>query len=1068
MILKLKDVVELTDLASKVYRGLHPEEYVGRLAPSLGLILQRDLRIANVEVSFEFLNPIIFLSSTYFREPIKEALKIVNTALQGVGGASVLSLTHAMGLGKTHFLTLLYHLYVNIIDQDLWTKLEYEHPDIQDILTKETNYKLDVARKTLIIPVDLKYLPLNFKPYEALIEFMRKVFEKKKLFLKQAGVSEPKINDFERLLEKLKMYEPKDAARALCNFIEGFGITIPVLIIIDELYASVVESIMGASEEYANNLTKALIFISALVDELQGREPIILVYASAQQDIERWAHVKSLRKETWAELLKEAVTFFEDRMRRFSVKSVKDVTEEEALEIIKKRIVRFKLPPEKVLNEENLSTLKSVIAEILNVDEAEQFIKELKDTYPFSPVYKDFIRKITAPAYSGELSNAQHLRDLIKISSSVLGKVIDDEESSLVSTAHIEHDDIKHTLQEDSAKLWWSNVILWHKYTIEKARDSDESRMLKGAVQAVYIKSITDNIVDLIQMLRLKPDTLPLENIKRRALHQRELIFSLIGIININKLSKYYHKIFDELENAPYIHVIERSDGRYYLASFIGNPIQMISNIRDEELRKLKDERGELKVDKALQYLGDMLREYELISQFKKEASLNFEFIGLESFKDNSFLTYLDRSIFSILLLSPINVAEKTFAENIGLRELICGIKNALEQNRNKIKHLNMFSIIIPYMDKDTLRMLVTSLAEIKASNIVLEMFKEPETLNTIARQELERRKDLKDFARRRGFEEELRLIFIEILTKLRERLESFAQLLTSSAVQNFTSDYISIFKKIIAYNPITDSFEEQEITVVKSEREARDLYSVIASLPIWIADTVKSKLNVANAGEIKASLENWIKNKLVKSEYVRKELINRGESRFKIQTIKDGLIRGWRDIPVKPISIQAVENAIKALSGVKISIEDKDIELIELIVGEEDLIIKKIERLPPPPPPAPKGIKGFVVSGTDNAVILLSSFIARNSWLTENIKTFHVEAQLQVKGEEKTEILIKGPSSKLIDLAKSVIQYLNKYRNEVSLCQVSAQLSSEISKEKVLSELEKIGLKIGSVSFIE
>jgi predicted AAA+ superfamily ATPase len=104
VVVRLNDAVRLTDLADKVYKNLEPEKYVGKLAPSLGLIVQRDLGIADVEVSEEFLNPVTFLLFTYFREPVKEALRSINEALQGRGENSVVfPLTHAMGLGKTHF-----------------------------------------------------------------------------------------------------------------------------------------------------------------------------------------------------------------------------------------------------------------------------------------------------------------------------------------------------------------------------------------------------------------------------------------------------------------------------------------------------------------------------------------------------------------------------------------------------------------------------------------------------------------------------------------------------------------------------------------------------------------------------------------------------------------------------------------------------------------------------------------------------------------------------------------------------------------------------------------------------
>jgi hypothetical protein len=284
-------------------------------------------------------------------------------------------------------------------------------------------------------------------------------------------------------------------------------------------------------------------------------------------------------------------------------------------------------------------------------------MEKLKAAYLFSPIYEEFVRKLVVPVYGGDFSNAQHLRDLIKISSSVLGRAIDDGESTLVSIAHIEHDDIKHCLQEDSAKLWWSNVMTWNSYIDNKYQDLGKKKTLRYAVRSIYVKSVTDNVVDLIEMLRLKPETLIPETISRRALHQRDLILSLVGAVKANELGKL-HGILDELENMPYIHVIRRDDARYYLTSFVSNPLQVISSIGDEILKRLRDQKGELDIARAINYLREKLREYMLVGQFKEKALLNFEFIKLGDFDNDSFLKYLDNSEFTVLLISPLEVED--------------------------------------------------------------------------------------------------------------------------------------------------------------------------------------------------------------------------------------------------------------------------------------------------------------------------------------------------------------------------------------------------------------------------
>jgi len=1068
VVVRLKDTVKLTELASRVYRGLHPEEYVGKLAPSLGLVVQRDLRVASVGVSYEFLDPVTFLLLTHFREPVKEALGAVNTALQRGGGGVVLSLTHAMGLGKTHFLTILYHLYVNIPDQ--WEKLAnlaMQRPDVEDLLKtlRDINYKVDVARKTLVFPIDLKYLPVGYNHYEALFEYLKRVLERKRSWLKQE-IPEKKLVEFENLLGELSKYKPKEAARAFSKALSGLGIVAPVLILVDELYASVVEAILGESRDYADHLRSVLVFISSLVDELQGKEPVVLIYASAQQDVQRWRNVKDVDvKEDWAKLLREAVGLFEDRMQRFSMKSVKEVTEEEALEIVKKRVVEFQAPLSSILRE--FEKVEHVLADIVGADVASRFMERLKITYPFSPIYEEFVRKLVVPVYGGDFSNAQHLRDLIKISSSVLGRAIEDEESSLASIAHIEHDDIKHCLQEDSAKLWWSNVVSWDKYIDSKYKDPGEKKILKNAVRSIYAKSVTDNVIDLVEMLRLKPETLTPESISRRALHQRDLALSLVGSVKVDELGKCY-RILDELENMPYVHVIRRDEVRYYLTSFIGNPLQMISGIWDELLKGLRNEKGELDVARVLNYLGEKLREYELVSQFKEKAPLNFEFIKLEDFDNNNFLKYIDSSEFTALVLSPLDVAEKMLLKGVNIEGVVGKVKESLERNKNEIKALNMFAVVMPLVDKESLERLLMALVKIEASQKALNIFTSVEALDTIASQEIERRRDLRDYMVRRGLaEDELRRIVVEIIAKLKERLESFAQQLTATSVQDFASEYTSLFDKAISYDPASGTFVDKPLTV-KAEGEIRDLNRVFASAPIWIANTIIGTLNIKHASDIKAQLQSWI-TKFVEKDHIRRELIEKNMYELEIESIKEALIRGWPEIPIKPRSIQAIEVAIENLNG--ITIEDKVVGKIELRVEDKRLILKKL-RLQPPPPRPPKGVKGFTIRSVDNVSIFLNSLATtaaiQRGALLEKIRTLHIHTELELEEREVEKMVatvdVKGPIVALLDLVESLTRYFNRYRDSIRQCDLQVELTSEVSEEIVVQELRRFGIRTESV----
>jgi hypothetical protein len=1059
MIPSLRNVVDLSELASKVYIPLNPQEYVGRLAPSLGLIIQRDLSIQEVVVSNEFLDPLTFLSTTYFSDTIKDTLRMVNTALQRVGDPVVLRLTHAMGRGKTHFLVLLYHLYLNI--PFMFDKLAESQQDVYGTLTKGTSYKVDVARKTLIIPIDLMHIPTGYMPYDALMVIMGKVFERKRGLLVKEGIPERELNEFTKTLRELSRYKPLDAARKFSEALARLGVTIPILIIIDELYAGVLRS-LGASIDYNDSLESVLRFISNLVEELRARQPVVVVYASALQDEQRWR----VEKSRIAVGLRGAVEFFEDRMGRYSPASVRDISVDEALQIVKKRILRLKVSQDLILKD--IGGLRDTLSQIVGADEARRFINELKDAYPFSPTYKELVVKLVVPAYSGEFSYAQHLRDLIKVSSVVLSRALQDEESYLVSLAHVEHEDIKHLLDPLSANEWKANVESWRRYIDifrGKARGPAEVKMLEGAIRAVYVKSVTDNIWDLIRMSSVNPDHLSREDIERRALHQRRLILSLVGPVDVSKLG-VYQRVLAELDNIPFIHSAERSDGRYYYASLISNPIQILDNIREGELRRLRDERRELKVKEALEYLSEVFSEYALVSQFRQQkAQLIFEFVKLDSFDSGTFLNNLDRDTFTALVVSSIDVAEKLLIGGTGFEDLIRGIKNSLEMNKNKIRYPNMLAVIIPYLDGEVLSRLVESLAEIKASEVAVEMLKKPEGVDKLAEEIVKQRRTLMDMLRREGRpEEELRRIVVETLVMLRRRLEDFAKQHANAAVQNFTSDLISVFRKIIAYDPCTGQFEIKDIRA-GSREGIHELKDVFASLPIWMSDAVKGLLKVADASDIRSQLIEWIKRDVRRKE-VREDLIKYEEFKYDINTIVEALARGWCDIPIKPISIDRIEVAIKALNGSKIQVDDVELKIIEVAVKDKHLVLKVVG-IPPPPPPPPPGVKGFKVSDI-NDIITLLSVLSKDRWLTENVGEVHTIIQSKPGGQSEDRIDISGSVDRISVFADPVISYLNRFRDDVRRCGLEVRLSRKVMKSEVVQKLKNIGLKVGRVDFIE
>jgi hypothetical protein len=1061
----LKDVVELNDLAQSIYLRLSPKDYVGMLAPSLGALVAKDLKIAEASIGVEFTDPIMFLSITYFRPALKEALQYVNHRLN-IPSASVIPLTHAMGLGKTHFLVLLYHLYVDV--PNYWQKLS-SSPELQEIcevLVSETGYRFDVAQKTLVIPIDLKFLPPGLDPYKALAEIAKKVFQKKKEHLRGI-IAEKHLNAIEQLLAELPSYDPVDAANKFSKLIKDTGVVIPILILVDELYASIIDAVWGASPSYIESLKKALLFIQNVVETFSSYNPVVLVYASALQDVDKWSEVKSKRiGRIEADTLIEVAKHFEDRVHRFYIGySVKDVDENDALNIVRKRILKYKASIDTILSDELLTELRKRVASIVGKDLATIFTNGLRRTYPFSPVYEELVKKIIIPSYSREFTNVQHLRDLIKISTVAVAKTLEQEDSYLVSIAHIEHEDIKHMLNPDIAYEWRRIVDTWNKYVVERIGDVEKVKMIRGALNAIYSKSVTDNVIDLIKMLSQRPETISREDLEKRALTATRIILSLVGFVKDEDL-KFYSDILQELKNIPFIHVLGKPEADYYLVSLISNPWQLINNVRESILSNLKDKKGEVNVGKAIDYLASAFTRYQLISRFRDSAQqLNIDITSLDSIlNDVELRKLLNKDVFTVIVLSPIDVVKKAFIEKVGMpedvsyRELEKMIIEALERNKSELKRPNMFAIIVPEVSKNTLIDLIRKLAEIEACEKVNELTSS--NIEKLVEQELEDKRRLTKIVYWVGItEERFKQIIADAIKMIREKIQAFTAQLTSSAVQDFVSSFISVFKKVVTYNPEAYTFEVRDLNIIVSNEGIRRLDQVFASLPVWVSGTIMNGLKICNAYCIAEQIKSWIKQSIVKNSFVHDTILQTGKHSISIDGLIDALTRGWKEIPVKPLSIEAIETGINGLNEVKMPVEDPTIKVIMLHIKDRELIIEKATTLPPPPPPSPpKRPISFRVSGRDK-VTMMFSHISRGGELSELIYKIDLELQLGQKEESKAIVKISSTSDKIIILAQDVRSIINRHMNELTLCVARITLKANVEEKKLREILNKIGL---------
>jgi len=202
-----------------------------------------------------------------------------------------------------------------------------------------------------------------------------------------------------------------------------------------------------------------------------------------------------------------------------------------------------------------------------------------------------------------------------------------------------------------------------------------------------------------------------------------------------------------------------------------------------------------------------------------------------------------------------------------------------------------------------------------------------------------------------------------------------------------------------------------------------------------------------------------------LEKDHIRKELTEKNMYELETESIKEALKKGWKEIPIKPRSIQGIEVAIKDLNG--IIIEDKVLGKIEVVVEDKRLILKKSRVLAPPPPPS-KGVKSFTIRSVDNVSIFLNSIgkpeATQRGSLFEKIRTLHIHAELDLeeRDAEKRDatVDVKGPLSAILDLVDSLTRYFNRYRDNIKQCYLQVELTSEVSEETLVKELRKYGIR--------
>jgi hypothetical protein len=976
-----------------------------------------------------------------------------------------------MGFGKTHFETLLWHLYTEIPNQWKVLRSKVELEDSLDKLTEKAFYKPSIAEKTIVLALDLKSVPESMDPYTAIFENSARILEE----YKKATANEELIS----LMRTFQETEPKRAATELASFIRKSGHVTPVLILLDELYACVFEIAQGGDLKQIESLTNLMIFLTSFIDELKEHSPVALVYASAQQDINRWAELVKMKEHlikmrpAVANLI-SVINHFEDRTSRVQI-PMKQITSEDIINVVLKRLLKPKAP-RKEMAKPIATACMDIVQEYTSKEATVRYYDELTKTYPFTPTYRFFAEKLLAPTIGGDLPKTQHVRDLLKVTASLIARVYESrdwDKVSLISLAYLTHDDVNH-LVEERYSMEWRRLYFACINSISEIKDGDSRFLAEKMLSIVYLKSLTTNISKLIDMIRT-PEILPREEILMRGASTEDLIFSLAGAISEKVLPKF-HEAYDYLaKSTPYVIDVEHAAKKYLVLSFVFNPLELIESFKKEETAQFRTAEGLVIDQKMIEYFRKQLEsEYKITGMFTqisektdkpKLVLLNYGLVTTAEKTKPRIIDYLDKDRFTITVLTPWSIFERIL-ENKKPVDYIKEVKQAIQKLKNDLPYPNMFAVVVPRAEKDLIERLCNRIAEVHAAKKVVSYLR-------IEKVEEGKRKKLELVRRTPTYqtlldllkEEERKFedIILDIMDSLQTRIEEYAKNYTNTAVQDYVGEFVGSFRSIIYFDAKKDTIIDDTLEVKYEFRDAFE--KVYAELPVWIANAAASKCGIDSRNSMISKLIKYVAEPSVAKH---KETLVKGEKvTVQADPLVEAAMRGWKDLPIRPLSRGEMESAIGGIAGVYF-IENMNVKVYSQLTkeGARTIVIELVEK-PPPPPPPPTQVVAIEIWGVNNVVMGIE--LLEKHKLGKDVETVDISIETV---DECSLHIVKASLDDLEwaigdDPISTFVNRLSPKSPEVKFAKLYIKLSIAIRKEKVEKLLADLGISEDSFNLL-
>jgi len=509
------------------------------LAPSLGSVISAIITGGKLN---GFANPIDFIRITYPTETFKSVVRDVTGTIIS-GGTKVLSLNLDMGSGKTHLLTLLYHLFYTL------PCLYFNDPTtVREISGNLSNFDpnydfIGNGRKPVVV------FPLDFRTKN----FREQV---------SAWVASLKCVGDSAVAKELENYLNKgcidrtiyDCLPNALDFAEKINNRVDVIWLIDEFYYGVREAAQGSIN--AELITRLLDFIRTFIDRRRAiatsyGSAIIALIAGARSDYEWW---QSNRSQVDRALV-DKVKFFEDQISR---------------------------------------VISQVETKWLNIDDAMNVIctrlglNEYDCNNAFHGNFRDFVGRVIKA--DTDFPDAQHLRGLIK-ASAVFALNACNLGDSRITPAHFDEHVIDALILGTAlATMYKSNYDFIINYAKKLASNDVEESVLKYMVNAIFTGSIVGDVHKLLFALRgSKEVVLSAESWVRR---------SIEPILEEKKYpGDILSTITPKLSNLPYIREVSVGNEVVYVVSPYINPRTLLYDLIEENGKKHFDKKDAEKID---------------------------------------------------------------------------------------------------------------------------------------------------------------------------------------------------------------------------------------------------------------------------------------------------------------------------------------------------------------------------------------------------------------------------------------------------------------------------------------